>query len=627
MKQVFAGLLALLVFALFVCSCAKEPSAPKKRDSSTDSKQLSPIPSPILQPEEWLTVAEKSNFRATSDYAQTLEYLKRLGARMPEMMITTFGKSGQGRDLPLVILSKDYAFSPARAQTTGKPVLLIQNGIHAGEIDGKDACLMILRDILFGKRRWILNVAILLIVPIYNVDGHEKISPLNRPNQDGPLDGMGFRTTTRGLDLNRDHIKLVSREAQALIGLYNEWHPHLHVDNHVTDGSDHDWVLTLAYGEEPVIAPSIHAWLQEHMTAIKDRLTRQGIRNGPYVWLNDRNDPSKGFNTSMATPRFSTTYFGLRQRSSILVELHAYKPYRARVLANRDFLVELFREIGKSPEALISSVEQAEQRMVDLGQPDAEASDIVLTYKDAPETEMISFPIYQSKIEKSLVSGKPLIRYSRGVLDEKKVPWGRKAQPDKVVARPRGYFVYRGWNKIEELIHFHGLEVAQLIEPLEIELETIRVSNPKHEKKSNQGEVRMTADVVRALETRLLPKGTLWIPADQPSFGVAFNLFEPEAPDSLLQWGMLRSVFERKTYISPQVLEEKVKRLLENNPQLEQEWKDALMDKQFAADDDTRYMWWYSRTEHWDEQVGLIPAMRLMTKPEFDTQPWSLKKN
>ena len=193
-------------------------------------------------PPELRTRAEVSGFRATSTGAETLDFLRRLEARSPYFRLGVFGTSEQGRPMPFVVVSKDRAFTPEAARRLRKPIVMLQGGIHAGEIDGKDALLLLLRDLALGLHPAVLDRITLLVVPIYNVDGHERVSRFNRSNQDGPVEGMGFRTNARGLDLNRDHLKLESADARALIGLFNAWRPHLHVDNHVSDGFDHAWV-------------------------------------------------------------------------------------------------------------------------------------------------------------------------------------------------------------------------------------------------------------------------------------------------------------------------------------------------------------------------------------------------
>ena len=211
---------------------------------------------------------------------------------------------------------------------------MLQGGIHAGEIDGKDALLLLLRDLALGLQPAVLDRVTLLVVPIYNVDGHERVSRFNRSNQDGPVEGMGFRTNARGLDLNRDHLKLDSAEARALIGLFNAWRPHLHVDNHVSDGFDHAWVIGYATAEAPQAAPSIDAWARATLPVGRGGHDEPpAIPIGPYLELLSSEEPLKGAITPPYRPRYSTGYFALRNRPSILIETHSHKPFRTRVLA------------------------------------------------------------------------------------------------------------------------------------------------------------------------------------------------------------------------------------------------------------------------------------------------------
>jgi hypothetical protein len=584
---------------------------------------LLPVPLTAQQvtPEELPTPVEAAGFEATPSYEETLDFLRELQPRLPEMHLGFFGNSGQGRPLPFVVISREKAFTASKALQLPKPILLIQSGIHAGEIDGKDATLMILRDMALGQHREILDALTLVFVPIYNVDGHERVSPYNRPNQDGPRRGMGFRTTASGLDLNRDHLKLSSEEARALITLVASWRPHLHVDNHVTDGVDHDWVLTWAWAEAPQAPAPVDAWLRAHMPAVLAATEKAGHRNGPYVDLEDRDEPSKGFSSWVGEPRFSSGYFPLRNRPSILVEMHSYKPYRQRVLANRDFLLALFREVARDPAALTKAVQEAEAATVALGKPDAPPSQVTVEFAASPERDRIRFPVYASEKKPSLVTGGPLLHYKRGEVREIEVPWQHKPQIAKALPRPRGYFVLPGWQQIEQRLRWHGLRAWRLTEPAEIDVETMRVASPELAEGSYQGLVRVTAPVERRTEKRRLPAGTLWIPADQPDFEVAVQLLEPEAPDSLLAWGLLSTVFEQKEYIDFRVLEGLVQEMVKDQ-KTKAAWEEALKDEKFAGDTFARYLWWYRRTPYWDETVGLMPVFRAMTAPALKTQPW-----
>jgi hypothetical protein len=568
-------------------------------------------------PEIWQTVAEKSDFRATSTFAETMDFLRRVESRAPDVIrVTSFGQTAEGRELPLVIVSSDGAFTPDAAKATGKPILLLQSGIHAGEIDGKDASLMLLREIAMGHRPDLAEAAITLFVPIYNLDGHERISPYNRPNQDGPVEGMGFRATTNGLNLNRDYLRLASPEATALAALVHTWQPHLHVDNHVTNGSDHQWVLTWMVAEAPLLDPAVDAWIAEHLPPVLEATAEAGHPNGPYVSLIDRDDPTKGMSWSgIRLPRFSSGYFPLVNCPSILIEMHSHKPFRDRVLANRDFMDALILETGRAGGELIRAVATANARTVALGLPGADASSVVVRWKAAEAFDTITWPAFRTTKETSVVTGGPRTIYHRGELEPLEIPFNHALEPEFEVARSRGYLVHAGWPQIDEVVSRHGLVAIPLAEPLELEVETIRVAEPVVGTSPYQGAVTVNDfTVTRALETREIPAGSLWIPADQPDFEIAVQLFEPEAPDSLLRWGELSSIFEMKTYIGIDKLEELVGRMLEDET-VRAAWESALEDPEFASDLRARYMWWYRQTPYWDEQVGLLPIFRVMHAP------------
>ncbi len=615
-----AGLVAGLA-AFFAIAAVAAPLGSAARAATPPA----PLSAPAAAPAEWLTPAEAAGFRSTPSYAETLAFLDRLARRMPEMTVRFYGSSAGGRPLPVVIVDRDRASRPAAdGAPRQRPVVLIQNGIHAGEIDGKDACLMLLRDLALGRRRELLAAATLLILPIYNVDGHERVSPYNRPNQNGPVEGMGFRTTTDGLDLNRDYLKLASPEARALVGLANAWRPDLYVDDHVTDGVDLDWVLTTTWVEAPQAAAPVDRWQRAHLPAVLAAVARDGHKNGPYVDLKDHNDLRQGISSWVGQPRYSSGYFPLRNRPSILVEMHSYKPYRDRVLANRDFLAELLAEIGRDPQALRRAVAEADAGTVALGRPAAPPSTVAVAYEESPAADTLRVPFYAARLATSVVTGKPLLRFTRGEVEELAVPWFHGSRIAAELPRPRGYLVPPGWPAIEERLRGHGLAVRRLTTAVELPVETARVAAPIYAAAPYQGLTRIEkVQVRRAVERRTIPAGSLWIPADQADFAVAVALLEPDSPDSLLAWGLLSSVFERKEYFEPRVLEGLAEEKLAD-PAIAAAWRLALADPAFAGDAAARAEWWYRHTPHRDEGIGLVPVFRVVSPPDLGkTEPWN----
>lgn len=572
---------------------------------------------------DWTTPAERADFRSTPRLDETVAWLERAAQASPWIRVTTFGESGAGRPLPLVLVDRDGAFTPGSARERGRTVVLIQNGIHGGEIDGKDACLLLLRDLLEGQERDVLDGVTVLIVPVLNADGHERVSPRNRPNQNGPVEGMGFRTNAAGLDLNRDHLKADSPEIRALLDLFREWRPHLHVDGHVTDGSDHDWVLTYSWVEAPQAPPALDAWLGAHMPRVVEATRARGVSLGPYVSLVDRADPSKGFSSYVGRPWYATGYWPLRNRPSILVENHAYKPYEARVRANHAFLVELLRVVAADGGALREAVATAEARTVEVGRPSAAPTDVVLSWEiDDAEPDTVSWPAYAWSLEPSVALGTPVLRYRAGEIREVEAPWFHRPRPARTVRRPRGYLVAPGRPAVEARLRAHALRVERLTEDVVRPVDRFRIDGAGPAPSSYQGRIGAVGEVRTEAVTETVPAGTLWIPADQPDFEVAVQLLEPESPDSLHAWGFFKSDTERKEYIEPRVLEDWVVEALADDDDLVAAWSEALEDDAFAADPGARWLWWYRRSPWWDDTVGLLPVRRLRMPLDAPTEPW-----
>lgn len=559
-------------------------------------------------PPDHYTKVELTAFRATPSYDETLAFLRRLEKTSPYLSLSFFGTSAEGRPMPLLVASKDKAFTPDAAAKTGKPVVLVLNGIHPGEPDGKDACLILLRDLALGNRPDLLDTLTLLVVPIYNADGHERVSKWNRPNQDGPADGMGFRTTTQGYDLNRDFLKADAPETRALLSVVAAWSPDLFVDNHVTDGSDAQATLTVSYGGEPATPEPLRAWLDAVMRPALAEVEEAGWKTAPYIeWL-DPLDPAKGIDIGPTEPRYGTGYMPLRGIPSILVEMHALKPYGERVRANEAFLSALLSRVGREPKPLKGARAAAgtSARSAPVGSP------VVLdAVTDTSRPEKIDFPGFAWSQVVSPVTGRPRLVYDPAKPMSIPMPVYRHVKARVTVPRPAAYFVLAGWPRIEEKLAAHGIRFRKLTQPRTLPVGTYRASEAKLESTSYQGRVRMSAQIAKATETRTVPAGSLYVPLDTPLAPVVMHLLEPEGPDSLFAWGDLASALEMKEYIDARVLDPLALRLLKGDPKLAAEWEEKLKDPKFAADARARYRFFYSRTPYWDESVGLLPVFRL----------------
>src|SRR4030095_6289658 len=309
-------------------------------------------------PIEWLTHAERTNYRETPRYAETIEYSKRLDQASPLIKFQSFGKSGEGRELPLLIATEGGTFTPELARHAGKAVILIQACIHAGEPDGKDAGLALLRDIAITKTQpGLLKNLVVLFIPIYNTDGHERVSPYNRINQDGPAE-MGWRTTSSYQNLNRDYMKADTPETRAWLSLWNQWKPDLFIDCHVTDGADYQYNITYQHEHHAGVAPSVLAWEEKVIDKLVAPATEaSGNVVSWYLEFIDNRELPKGIRDFNGSPRFSTGYTPLRNRPGILIETHMLKPYRPRVIGTYDFLRFALAEVSRDPQSLLNAVQ------------------------------------------------------------------------------------------------------------------------------------------------------------------------------------------------------------------------------------------------------------------------------
>ncbi len=580
---------------------------------------------------EWLTKAERTEFRETARYEETIDYCRRLEKASPWIRVTSFGKSGEGRELPLVIASKEQAFDLAAAAKSGKAVVLIQNGIHAGEIDGKDASLMLLREIVISKKfATLLDHVILLVIPIYNVDGHERFGPWNRINQNGPVE-QGWRVTATNLNLNRDYMKADAPETRAWLELFSAWRPDLFIDTHVTDGADFQYDVTYLVENNINVAPSVARWATEHivqrvMPAL-DAAERHHL-SAPFIFLRDDADPSKGLQGGLGGPRFSTGYAALQNRVAFLIETHMLKDYRTRVLATYDLLRLLLEEVNRDPESLRQAVRQADEETVaarrseaSRAQATATGAQFPLRFRVGKTSTPVLFQGMKYRRELSEVSGGMRIVYENSPM-EMTIPRSDEIQVDKSVELPLGYLIPPAWSNVIEVLAAHGLKLERLKEPVSAEFESYRFRDVKWQEKPFEGRHPVTFQAEAMRENRTYAAGSILVRLDQPAAKIAIYLLEPESGEGFVSWGFFDSIFEQKEYAEDYVLEKLAREMVAKDPQLKKEFEDKLQsDREFAGDPRRRLAFFYERSPWWDSRINVYPVARVTTELRVGTEP------
>ncbi len=562
-------------------------------------------------PKDWQTLAEKTNYQKTWRYDETIKFAENLNRQSDLIFYKSFGKSGEGRKLPFLIAAKDKAFTPENARKQGKAVILIQAGIHSGEIDGKDAGFALFRDIAITKTRLdLLDNAVILFIPIYNVDGHENWSPYNRMNQNGP-DETGTRANASNLNLNRDYMKAEAPETQAFLELWDEWKPDFFFDLHVTDGADFRYNLTYEFAHFGEIHPYILAWMNTYFEKnVVEKVEKEGNLLTHYLEFGGR-EVTSGIFTFIPTPRFATGYTPLRNRAGLLIETHVYKNYKSRVRGTYDVLRYTIEEIGRNKTSLLEANKKADNDTVERGKTYNSNRKFPLRFELTDKSEPFQLKGVEYKFENSEISGSKRLVYGTKPLDIT-IKKFDEAKVTASVAPPLYYIIPPQYTDAIQVLQLHRINFARLIKPLELEVESYRLSEPKWATNSFENRITLGFKTTAITEKRLFPADSAVVPLSQESANVAIHLLEPEAPDSLMFWGFFNSIFEQKEYGESYVIEKLAAEMLAKDENLRKEFNEKLKDEKFAKSPSARLRFFYERSPFAKERIGYYPIGRII---------------
>ncbi|MBP2681399.1 MAG: Zinc carboxypeptidase, partial [Candidatus Krumholzibacteriota bacterium] len=569
---------------------------------------------------DWDTFYEKSGKTATSRYSDAIEYCRRLDAASPWIQYASFGKSEQGRDLPLLIASKNDVFTPAaaeRARANGDVVLLIQAGIHSGEIEGKDAGLMLFRDIAVTKKcPELLDHVTILFIPILNVDGHERFGPYNRINQNGPEE-MGWRTTANGLNLNRDYLKADSDEIRAWLRLFNEWLPDFFIDSHTTDGADYQYVMTYIVDIFGNMAPTLTDWARDvYVAGVKQTMAAAGFPLCPYVYLVKWPDPKSGIVTWVSTPRFAQGYTSIQNRPGVLVESHMLKAYSVRVAGTYQMFKQTVELLGRERKGLRLAIAAADAW---TASPEFRRQPFPLRFAlDKADSLMIDFAGVAYVTEKSDLTGGSWYRFS-GTPETFKIPYFSKQRVTETAQLPEAYIVPPEWKSVIDRLAFHGIALRRLEGAATLEVQSYRFENAKWQEAPYEGRHPAKFDVTPITETRTFPAGSVVIDMAQHRSQVAAHILEPMGPDSYVQWGFFDAIFEQKEYTDAYVMEKKAREMLAKDGTLKKEFEEKkASDPEFAKSPERIINWFYQHSPYWDDRKDVYPVGKIVDRAAVD---------
>ncbi len=480
---------------------------------------------------ELLTIAESSGFKATATHAEVMDLLRRIdevdNAGENVMHLTEFGRTFEGREMPLAIIAEPPVRTPGEAVECGKPIVFAFGDIHAGEVCGKEALLMLARELVTTPDHPLLDDLVILIAPIYNADGNDRMSKDNRPGQAGPEEGMGQRRNAQNLDLNRDWVKLEAPESRAMVKLLSDWDPHIVIDTHTTNGSHHRNSLTFAGPSNPSCHRETLEFTRDELLAtVSERLLeRTGYLTFSY---GNFNRDQTIWATYGCDPRFSTPYCGLRGCMAILSEAHSYKPYEERIVVTREFVREIMAYAAENKQRVMEIHDQARFQTIGKGRNPQPDDCVGIRHKLA------------AFMRPATVHGYEMIPRERGRPRPSDVPkdytvihLGR-FEPTLSVRRPYAYIIPPGFDNIVDKLQQHGIKV----EPFEgaATVESYTITEIERAEREFQGHRRLTLEVEADQHTETFPAGSSIVRTGQRLGTLIVYMLEPQSVDGLATW-------------------------------------------------------------------------------------------
>lgn len=513
--------LCVLMLAASTTALAQEGTSPPEPETASISAQ-----DPSLQ-----TIAESSNYERTATHQQVMDLCSALAEASDRITLDSMGTSAQGQDMPLLILADPPIKDAEGARKSGKLVVFLFGNIHAGEVCGKEALLMLARDLGLGERSELLDDLILLIAPNYNPDGNDAFSPDNRPGQLGPIE-MGERANAQGFDLNRDYVKLEAPETRALTRLLTEWDPHLTVDTHTTNGSHHRYLMTYMGPRHPAGDPEIIAFSRDTLLpAIDARFEDQ--TDWDAFFYGNFSDKHTRWTTYPAEPRYGASSRGLRNRLSILSEAYSYAPYKDRVLGTYAFCEAILHETAQRKDEIETLMKDADRRTTDAGKNPTDEDTIALRIKARAfddKVTVLGYDEYDDEGNRTEWTGDEAER-------DYEVELVNDFEATLSVDRAFAYVFPEELAPIAELLQRHGVEVREIREDMQLDAQVYRIDGHTKAERVFEGHTMVTDVRAAAIPRSVRAEPRMYlVRTDQKLGALASYLLEPQASDGLIAW-------------------------------------------------------------------------------------------
>jgi Zinc carboxypeptidase len=560
------------------------------------------------------TVAEQSGWVRTGRFDEVETLCAAFPTRYSgKVKCERFGTTPLGRPMLALVASADGVLTAEATKAKKRPVVVLQGGIHAGEIDGKDAGFWLLRQLLEGQAAaGALAKVTVVFVPVFNIDGHERFGKNQRPNQRGPEE-TGWRVTAQNLNLNRDYMKAEAPEMLAMLGLLHRFDPIMYVDLHVTDGAKFEHDVSVTFEPQRLGPEAMAASGKALRAALFPKLEARGhLPVGFYPSFVDADDPTSGFSSGWPPPRFGTAYWALHHRFGVLVETHSWKPYAERVKATFDVCEGLLQEAALHGAQWLSEAQRADTAAAALA-----GVDLPLAYETVKEpAASVDFRGYAYTRTPSEVSGKFWVKYDEKAPQLWKVPLWEQLAPSLTVRAPRaGYVIPAAYAAVVgPKLKAHGLSFITVREPKPQRAVERLVAEPKFRQGPYEGRLTVEVKGGWASATEDLTTGSLYVPIAQPHAEVVMALLEPTAPDSLTTWGYFNAQFEQKEYLEDYLTEAFAREQL-TDPKVKAAFDERLRTPDFKKSPEARLGFFARLHPSFDTRMNVVPVYRVDRAP------------
>tara|TARA_R110002050_G_scaffold147861_4_gene273955 strand:+ start:19249 stop:20994 length:1746 start_codon:yes stop_codon:yes gene_type:complete len=551
------------------------------------------------------TVFERSNGEKTATYLQIIDFYIQLAKEFPEINIQIIGNTDSGNPLHVVTYNPDADFNFQKIGRD-KSILLINNGIHPGESDGIDATMLLFRDLVLKNIEAPKNTVVVTI-PVYNVGGALNRNSTSRVNQNGPK-SHGFRGNAKNYDLNRDFIKVDTKNAHTFSKIFHLIKPDIFIDNHVSNGADYQYTLTHLFTQHNKLGGELGQYLHEEMVpALENSLKEADWDITPYVNVFNQ-VPEKGFSQFMDYPRYSTGYTTLWNTLGLMVETHMLKPYKQRVEGVYALMTKILDISEKDYKKIKNLRENAFEVYL-------EKQNYPLQWAiDTTKSTILEFKGYEADEFNSEITGLPRLKYDRNRPFTKEVEYQNFFKPTHEVEIPKAYVIKKGWDRIIDLLSVNQISFKTLKQDTSIAVETYKIDSYSTAENSYEGHYpHYNTKVKRSNQKVDFTAGDILVPTNQKGLRYLLETLEPEATDSFFNWNYFDAILQQKEGFSPYVFEDIALEILQDSLEMKTQFNlKKEIDSTFASDWYAQLDWIYKRSKYYEPEHLQYPVYRIL---------------